>query len=112
MKISVVLCTDNAREPYLRRMLAGLRAQHLPREQWEFLVVDNRSDEPLQDRLNLSWHPAARIVREEKLGLTPARLRGIAEAKKATCWFSSMMTTCSIPITSRSPAASLRKGHS
>jgi glycosyltransferase involved in cell wall biosynthesis len=31
--------------------------------------------------LDLSWHPHARIIREEALGLTPARLRGIAEAQ-------------------------------
>ncbi|MFM8887476.1 MAG: glycosyltransferase, partial [Chthoniobacterales bacterium] len=31
--------------------------------------------------LELGWHPNARIVREEKLGLTFARLRGFAEAK-------------------------------
>ncbi|MFM8886466.1 MAG: glycosyltransferase, partial [Chthoniobacterales bacterium] len=31
--------------------------------------------------LELGWHPNARIVREEKLGLTFARLRGFAEAR-------------------------------
>jgi GT2 family glycosyltransferase len=31
--------------------------------------------------LDLSWHPKARIVREENLGLTFARLRGFAEAR-------------------------------
>lgn len=31
--------------------------------------------------IDLSWHPNARVVREEKLGLTFARLRGFAEAK-------------------------------
>ena len=54
--------------------------QTLPREQWEVLLVDNASKEPLADRCDLSWHPAGRHVREEALGLTPARLRGIREA--------------------------------
>ena len=31
--------------------------------------------------MDLSWHPEGRHIREEELGLTPARLRGIAEAK-------------------------------
>jgi len=35
---------------------------------------------PRFTELDLSWHPIARIVREEKLGLTFARLRGFAEA--------------------------------
>jgi glycosyltransferase involved in cell wall biosynthesis len=43
--------------------------------------VDNRSDTPLADRMDLAWHPSARIGREETLGLTPARLRGIRESK-------------------------------
>jgi glycosyltransferase involved in cell wall biosynthesis len=45
------------------------------------MVIDNRSDQPIAERLGLSWHPAGRIVREEALGLTPARLRGIQESK-------------------------------
>ena len=35
--------------------------------------------EPVQ--LDLGWHPNARVVREERTGLTPARLRGFAETK-------------------------------
>ena len=30
-------------------------------------------------QLDLGWHPNARVVREERTGLTPARLRGFAE---------------------------------
>ena len=43
-------------------------------------MVDNLSREPLARRLDLGWHCGARLVREETLGLTPARLRGIREA--------------------------------
>jgi glycosyltransferase involved in cell wall biosynthesis len=32
------------------------------------------------DRFDLGWHPNGRHVREEELGLTPARLRGFSEA--------------------------------
>ena len=34
----------------------------------------------LADRFDIGWHPNGRHVREDELGLTPARLRGIAEA--------------------------------
>jgi glycosyltransferase involved in cell wall biosynthesis len=37
--------------------------------------------EPLAGKWDLSWHPRARHVREDELGLTPARLRGIKESK-------------------------------
>jgi hypothetical protein len=77
--ISVVICTYNPRSNYLQRCVDALRGQTLPPNRWELVVVDNRSDEPVADHVDLSWRPAARIVREETLGLTPARLRGIRE---------------------------------
>jgi glycosyltransferase involved in cell wall biosynthesis len=77
---SVIICTHNPRADYLARVLGALREQTLPKEQWELLLIDNCSREPLAS-WNLSWHPRARIVREEELGLTAARLRGIRESK-------------------------------
>jgi hypothetical protein len=77
--LSVVICTYNPRSDYFRRCLDGLRSQTLPLNRWELVVVDNRSDEPVANSLDLSWHPRARSVREEAPGLTPARLRGIRE---------------------------------
>lgn len=80
-RLSVIICTHNPRENYLRRVLEGLRAQTLPLAQWELLLVDNASAKPLPERFDLSWHPHARHIREGELGLTPARLRGISESK-------------------------------
>jgi len=78
--LSVILCSHNPRWDYFQYCLGGLREQRLPHDQWELVVVDNRSDDPLAERVDLSWHPNARIVREESLGLTAARLRGIRES--------------------------------
>jgi hypothetical protein len=64
----------------LRRVLEALDAQTLPKESWELLVIDNASEQRLIERWALSWHPRARHIREEELGLTPARLRGIKES--------------------------------
>src|ERR1700756_1303835 len=80
ISISVVLCTHNPRPDYLRRTLAGIRAQTTPLEKWEFLLIDNASEELLSDPWNISWHPHARHIREDKLGLINARLRGIEES--------------------------------
>ena len=80
LKISVIICTHNPRENYLRRVLDGLRAQTLSSAQWELLLIDNASKKSLPEIFDLSWHPHARHVREEELGLTPARLRGIRES--------------------------------
>jgi glycosyltransferase involved in cell wall biosynthesis len=79
--VSVVVCTHNPHPDRLRRTLESLREQSLARNQWELLVVDNASDTRVSDTYDLSWHRRARHIREEKLGLTPARLRGIAEAE-------------------------------
>ena len=78
--ITVVICTHNPRTDYLRRTLDGLKAQTFPLNQWEFLLIDNLSEKPLAMEWDLSWHPRGRHILERELGLTPARLRGIAEA--------------------------------
>jgi len=65
---------------YFTRCLEALETQTLPLDSWELIIVDNNCDAPLEGRIHLGWHPAARIVREPTLGLTPARLRGIREA--------------------------------
>jgi glycosyltransferase involved in cell wall biosynthesis len=78
-RLSVVICTHNPLPAYLQRVLGALAAQTLPRTQWELLLIDNASETPVAPQVDLSWHPRGRTVREETLGLTPARLRGIAE---------------------------------
>jgi len=78
--ISVIICTHNPRRDYLERALNALKAQTLSMEHWELLLIDNASDEPLVKNWDLSWHPHARHIREEDLGLTPARLCGIRES--------------------------------
>jgi glycosyltransferase involved in cell wall biosynthesis len=78
--LSVIICAHNPRENFLNRVLAGLQAQSLPKDQWELLLVDNGSKINLAERFDLSWHPHAKNIREDELGLTPARLRGIRES--------------------------------
>lgn len=80
MDISVIICTHNPRPDYLARTLDALKNQTLPKVQWELLLIDNASKEPLAGQWDLSWHPYARHVRELELGLTPARLRGFKES--------------------------------
>lgn len=79
--VSTIICAHNPRSKVLGRVLESLRAQSLPKEQWEFLLVDNGSTEVLACQWDLSWHPNGRHIREDTLGLTPARLRGIEEAR-------------------------------
>jgi glycosyltransferase involved in cell wall biosynthesis len=79
--LSVITCSHNPRPDYLKQVLDALKVQTLEKERWEYLLIDNASADSLEPRLDLSWHPNARHIREEKLGLTHARLRGIREAQ-------------------------------
>src|SRR5437660_2738776 len=78
--LSLILCTHNPRWDYLQRCLGALRNQTLTSHQWELVLVDNRSNESIGQSVDISRHPRVKIIREETLGLTPARLRGIRES--------------------------------
>ncbi|WP_162343321.1 glycosyltransferase [Cyclobacterium salsum] len=80
MKLSVIICTHNPRTDYLTRVLNNLRNQTLNLHFWELLIIDNGSKIPVSERFNLLWHPDYHYIREDNLGLIPARIRGINEA--------------------------------
>jgi glycosyltransferase involved in cell wall biosynthesis len=79
--ISVIICAHNPRRTYIQQVLLALKAQTLSLSQWELLLVDNASKQILAQEIDLTWHPYGRHIREENLGLTPARLCGIKEAQ-------------------------------
>jgi glycosyltransferase involved in cell wall biosynthesis len=79
--VSVILCAHNPRPHHFQATLDGLRQQDFPLSDWELIVIDNRSTEPLAGRFDLSWHPHGRFVVESELGLARARRRGYAEAR-------------------------------
>lgn len=83
-KIAIVVCTHNPKENYLRRTLCGIAALTMPHNaSVECVIVDNRSDPPVADHAYvqtfLACVPWARIVREDRQGLTFARVRGLVE---------------------------------
>lgn len=77
----VILCTHNPRPDFLAATLDALRRQSLSPETWDFLVVDNASPTPVEAKLDLAWHPRARIVQEPALGPARARHRALTEAR-------------------------------
>jgi glycosyltransferase involved in cell wall biosynthesis len=87
LELSVVICAHNPRPQYLRRVLEALRSQTLPKEQWELLLIDNLSSDPLTARWDLSWHPNGRHILETELGLSAARERGICESSGSVLVF-------------------------
>jgi len=79
--LSVVICTHNPRPEYLERTLQALRNQTLPITDWEIILVDNACVPPIASFVDLSWHPQAEIVVEEKLGTYHARTFGIKRSR-------------------------------
>jgi glycosyltransferase involved in cell wall biosynthesis len=80
---SVVICAYNPRLDYLKRVLAALQVQTLAREQWELVLIDNRSEPALShDQMGSPALPL-RIIREETPGLIAARVRGLQETSGA-----------------------------
>jgi len=81
MSVSVVICSHNSRLDYLQRVLDALRAQTLPLADWELVVVDNASREPLASKIDVAWHPRGQVVRndvpEAEAALVDARSLGI-----------------------------------
>ena len=77
--LSVILPSHAPKPGIISRTMEALQNQTLPQSEWELLLVDNASPLPLSSEL-ADWHLHGRLVREENLGLTHARLRGIAEA--------------------------------
>jgi glycosyltransferase involved in cell wall biosynthesis len=80
-KLTVVIPTYNPGLANLRQTVGGLKEQDLPVSDWECIVVDNASTNDSVDMIDLGWHPNFRVVREERQGLTFARLRGFRESK-------------------------------
>ncbi|MEN0054045.1 MAG: glycosyltransferase [Mucilaginibacter sp.] len=80
MLLSVIIPTYNPHLTRLEQTLSALKGQSLAIDQWELIIIDNNSSNNFERQLNLSWHPAAKIVKETKQGLTYARLRGFNES--------------------------------
>lgn len=80
-QISVIICTHNPSHDRLSRVLRALQAQTLQPELWDLLLIDNASETPVTITSEEANRVPIRVVREEELGLTPARLRGIRESK-------------------------------
>ena len=80
---TVALCTHNHADR-LVRTLEDLAKLNVPRLPWEFLIIDNGCSDGTPELLARHTWPAGwqvRVVREEKLGLSNARNRAIADAR-------------------------------
>ena len=82
LQFSVLIPTHNPHPGRLQRSLDGLRAQTLPTDRWETVLIDNASS-PALNAVNWSAHAPAnfRLAGEPAPGLSHARRRGFMEAR-------------------------------
>jgi len=78
MRLSVAICSYNPNIHYLNQVLEALKQQSLAKDQWELVLIDNNSNRPVSEQIDLSWHPNAHICIESQQGLTNARFRSVA----------------------------------
>jgi glycosyltransferase involved in cell wall biosynthesis len=81
--LSVIVCTYNPASDVIVQCLQGIRSAMGHTDVEEVIIVDNNSNLPLVERPELRQFNEApfRFIVEKEQGLTPARLRGIREAK-------------------------------
>jgi serine acetyltransferase/glycosyltransferase involved in cell wall biosynthesis len=80
-RISLVVATFN-RRPLLERLLQQLDAQTLPHAQFEVVVVDDGSAEPVAEHLDrLDLHYPLRVLRQKNAGVAKARHQGVLQAR-------------------------------
>jgi len=80
-RIDVILCTRDPRPAYLRATLRALAAQDLADDLWNFTLVDNGSRDDPRVLVEECLRRPFEVLREPVPGLTPARLRGIADTR-------------------------------
>lgn len=81
MKVSVVVATYN-RARLLQRLLDDLAGQTLPKDQYELVLVDDGSKEPVRSFVDVDALPyAAALVEQENQGQARARHAGIEKAR-------------------------------
>lgn len=80
-RISVIICCHNSDKDILQKVIDSLKCQTLILQEWELIIVDNKSDIPIKQQIDISWHPDALIVEEPQLGLVHARIKGTLTAK-------------------------------
>ncbi len=81
LRVSAIVCSHDPDKSGMDRVMEALRRQTMPREFWELMVVDNASPSRLSEDFEIDWHPCGRHLTEDRLGLTPARLCGMAASR-------------------------------
>jgi len=78
---SVVICAYNPKLDILQKVLDALSAQTISPNNWELIIVDNNSSNPIKNLIDTSWQKNTTFVLETQLGLVHARVSGVLASK-------------------------------
>lgn len=82
--ISLIICCYNSEE-IIEQTLSYVEKQVASKIDWEVILIDNNSSDNTSAVVKSYWnfdkHPNLKVFKEEKAGLSNARMRGIKESK-------------------------------
>ncbi|MEZ5003149.1 MAG: glycosyltransferase family 2 protein [Chitinophagales bacterium] len=85
VELSIILCTYNPKIEVLKKCLEALSNQTIKQDRIEGIIVDNNSTKPVKElnivKAFLKNNPSFRVIREEKPGLSNARIAGYRASK-------------------------------
>ncbi|MES2107459.1 MAG: glycosyltransferase [Bacteroidota bacterium] len=81
ISLTVLIPSFNPVLPLINAVIDSLKSQTLQVERWELIVIDNNSSNSTIGQIDLSWHPNHRVLKEQRQGLTFARLCGFQHAR-------------------------------
>lgn len=80
IQLSVIVCTYNPNRIIFEKVLEALKNQTLLINSWEIILVDNNSDNSIEDQFDLIWFQNLKVVIEKEQGLAKARIKGVKNA--------------------------------
>jgi hypothetical protein len=80
--ISACIFTRNPQTDIFRKVAHALSYQTLPLRDWELIIIDNQSENPIKTHFekDFSWHPNVRFVIEPSIGFQYVHRRAVLES--------------------------------
>jgi GT2 family glycosyltransferase len=109
--ISACLFTRNPQTDSFRKIARALSYQTLPLQEWELIIIDNKSDPPVKANFesDFSWHPNVQFVIEPSIGFQYVHRRAILESRAD--WIVILADDCILSTEYLKSALKLIKNH-
>ncbi len=83
--VSIIICGYNSAQTITETLKHAQNQDNLSNDNWEVLLINNNSTDNTEEIARNTWDDSKgsqlRIIKEEKVGLSNARIRGVKESK-------------------------------